>query len=318
MTALIDELTHDATQRDEESGWKRETVRSIAEWRDPDLLKPFGRAYLSETSLTIKDTRTRKLVGQRISTGEISRLYLKKVMTLASEGNPNAMIAKRVPYHRDAKQFLDRHPAYYFAGQTGGPFALVDITACYASLYTRLTLDVTYRPETDPPLFGLGRGVFPRAEEWVRTKGPRNAMFGTLLRPFTREWRHGKPVDEAFPNRYFAPDLAGVVFDACHAIAETAIERFGALSWAVDGGVFRPEEARQFIEWLDVTYGLTATVRGEGPGWLFGATSYAIGPETTLDVEKGMAHEWPAVDNLRHTESRERSWLADILKERVG
>jgi len=308
---LIDDLTTQATTRDLERGWKRESVESLPELRDPELLKPFARAYMTDKSLTIRDTKTRKVMGSRVANGEVARLYLKSIMAQDTD-----RLSKRVPYRRDSLQFLDRHPAYYFAGQCAGPFVLVDISACYATLYSRLTLDLTYRPDTDPPLLGLGRGYFPSQSEWLQAKGPRNAMWGCLLRPRLREWRHGEPIDNAFPNVYFAPDLVGAVLDACHSIAQQAV-KMGALSWAVDGGAFRPDEGERFIEWLSTSYGLTSGTRAEGPGWLFGATSYSIGPVTTLDVKKGKAQVWPETNNLRRMTKRQSSWLADVMKERA-
>lgn len=307
---LIQELTTEATTNDLERGWTREVVKSLPELRNPELLAPYSRAYLGEKSLTIKDNRTRKIVGGDVAPGELARLYVKHIM---AEGDD--LFTKKVPWRRDALQFLDRRPAYYFAGQCEGPFVLVDIVSCYATLYSRLTLDMTYRPETNPPLLGLGRGYFPRAEEWLEVKAPRNALWGNLLRPKIREWRHGVPTDDALPNRFFAPDLTGIVLDACHAIALEAVKR-GAFSWAVDGGVFRPEEGRQFVEWLSGSFGLTSTVRAEGPGWLFGATSYSIGPISTEDVMKGRAHQWPEMNHLRAVKPKQRAWLAQVFLER--
>ena len=92
----------------------------------------------------------------------------------------------------------------------------------------------------------------------------------------------------------------------------------GALSWAVDGGVFRPEEGRSFMEWLRDTWGVESTIRADGPGWLFGATSYSIGATMTLDVKKGQAREWQETNNLRNIKPRNRAWLAQIFKERAG
>ena len=160
MAPLIDELKEEAQTRDAERGWTRQIVDRLPEIRDPSLLEDYARAYMGESALTVIDTRTRKIVRTDVSNGEIARLYMKSIMHEEKD-----FLAKRVPYRKDAAQFLDRRPAYYFAGPTAGPFVLVDVTACYASIYSRLTLDLTYRPECDPPLLGLGRGRFPRSAE---------------------------------------------------------------------------------------------------------------------------------------------------------
>ena len=82
---LIQELSSEATAHDLERGWTRESVGSLPELRDPDLLKPFARAYLANQSLSVKDTRTRKIVGQEVADGEIARLYLKRTVKQALE-----------------------------------------------------------------------------------------------------------------------------------------------------------------------------------------------------------------------------------------
>jgi len=313
---LLSDLATEALERDSNTGWTRQEVDEITEHRDPRLLRPFKRAWVSPHSLTIGDTRTRKVLGSSISNGELSRLYLKRTMTNALDAGGNRMLAKRVPWHRGALQFEDRGPAYFFAGQVGGPFEMIDIKACYASLYTRMTLDLVYRPDTDPPLLGIGRGSFPQASEWLEEKGPRNALWGTTLGRFGREWRHGQIIEDAFPNRFFAPDLGGFVYDAAHAIASEAKTTFHAMSWAVDGGVFRPGDGQAFAQWLSDSWGLVADIRAEGPGWMFGPTSYQIGPVTTADVKAGRAKQSEAFNTLRRQSKRQRRWLADVFKER--
>jgi hypothetical protein len=312
---LLEDLTTDALDRDGDNGWQRQQVTTIDEHRDTDLLKPFKHAYMTPTSLTIKDTKVRKVIGDKVSTGELSRLYLRRIMDNGAQAG-NSVLAKRVPWRKAALQFLDRGPAYFFGGQCGGPFVLLDIKACYANLYTRLSLDMLYRPDCDPPLIGFGQATFPKSSEWMEAKGPRNALWGTVLSSHGPEWRHGQRVERAYPNSFFAPDMAGLVYDAIHAISAEARTRFGALSWAVDGGIFRPDDAHSFSQWLKETWGLTAEVRAEGPGWMFGATSYQIGGEVTLDVKKGKAREWPEMSQLREQEPKRRAWLASIFMDR--
>ena len=315
---LLTELTTEALTRDGDNGWTRHEVDEIPEHREPELLKPFAHAWVSPHSLTIGDTKRRTIIGTSVSNGELSRLYLKRTMSNALEAGGNRLLAKRVPWHKGALQFENRGPAYFFEGQTGGPFEMVDIKACYASLYTRMTIDMVYRPDTDPPLLGLGSGAFPRVDEWLEAKGPRNALWGSTLARYGREWRHGVVTENAFPNRFFAPDLKGFVYDAAHAIASEAKSTFHALSWAVDGGVFRPGEGQAFSHWLGETWGLDADIRAEGPGWLFGPSSYQIGPTVTADVKAGRAKQSEPMMNLRRQSSRTRDWLADVFKERAA
>ena len=316
IMTLLESLTNEALSRDAESGWTRERVSEIPERKNPGLLKSFKRAYMSDLALTIKDTKTRKVIDAEVSKGEVGRLYLKRVMGNAFEAGGNKLLAKKVPWRREALAFVDRGPAYYFAGQTGGPFELVDIKACYASLYTRLTIDLTYRPDTNPPLLGLGRGIFVQREEWMKAKPQRNAAWGGLLQPRGSEWRYGTLMEDAYPNPFFAPDLRGIVFDAAHAIALEAREKFHSISWSVDGGCFRPGEGQRFIEWLHAAWGLEAEIRAEGPGWIFGPNSYSIGSVMTADVEAGRAIVFPETDTLHRQSERHRSWLADVFNQR--
>ena len=313
VVTIVDELETEILDRDEAGHWKREAWHSLPEVRHPERLAPYARAFLGSQSLTIMDTRERRIVGGGVTPGEISRAYVRTIMEGAT-----GMLSRKVPWRREALNLTDRRPAYFFVEPMGGPFALVDVSACYATLYSRLTLDVVYRPDTNPPMLGIGRGAFPRRDEWLVAKAPRNALWGNLLRPYVREWRHGVAREDAIPNRLFAPDLTGVVLDAAHAIAQTARGRFGAMSWAVDGGAFRPEEGRAFIAWLGETFALTATIRAEGPGWLWGPTSYSIGGVTTKDVARGAARPWGPSDNLRPMTERTVAWLGSIFAERAS
>ena len=169
--SLLDDLQRAVLTRDQERGWQRQVVSSLPEVRNPALLAPYAHAFLGAGAVTIRDTRERRVIGRPVSPGEIARTYVKTIM---SQGDD--MLSKRIPWRRPALQFMDRRPAYWFSGPTPGPFVLVDIAACYATLYSRLTLDVTYRPECNPPMIGLGRGHFPRREEWLSAKSSRNAL----------------------------------------------------------------------------------------------------------------------------------------------
>src|ERR1019366_6525157 len=93
VMTLLEELTTEATNRDQERGWARETVAEITELRNPELLAPFKRAYLSDKSLTIRDTKNRKVVDAEVSNGEMARLYLRRIMKEDTD-----LLSKRVPY----------------------------------------------------------------------------------------------------------------------------------------------------------------------------------------------------------------------------
>ncbi|MHB1474980.1 MAG: hypothetical protein ACYCV4_15435 [Dermatophilaceae bacterium] len=70
---IIDELETEILDRDEAGHWKREAWHSLPEVRHPERLAPYARAFLGSQSLTIMDTRERRVVGGGVTPGEISR-----------------------------------------------------------------------------------------------------------------------------------------------------------------------------------------------------------------------------------------------------
>lgn len=304
---IIEELRAERLRMDAERNWVREAVTVVEEFRDPALLAPYRRAFISPASASIADSRTRRTIGGQVTPGEMARAYLRRVL----DGR------RAVPYQRQATALCDRRPGYYFSGARTGHLALVDVRACYASIYSRLSLDVLYRPESRPPIVAVGRMPFPARNEWLSAKAPRNAAFGNLLRPRICEWRYGVPVEDAAPNRFFAPDLQGMVIDVTHCVAQETRALFGTSSWAVDGGTIPAERADEWIDWLAERWGLTGEVRASGGALLFGPTSWRIGDTQTRDVEHGRPHAWPATDSIRPLPTRLRDELAAVMKGRA-
>jgi hypothetical protein len=228
------------------------------------------------------------------------------------------MLRARVPWRRDAIPLAERTAPQFFEPlpeRHAEPFALVDIDACFASIYSRLTLDVTYRPDCNPPLLGLGRVVWQRRDEWVAAKGPRNSVCGMLKRPRLTEWRRGEERPGA-ANRFFAPDLYGVIMDVANAIAEETCEQFRVTSWATDGGVIHEDDAAPWIAWLAARWGLVGSVRAAGPGWVFGCNSWSVGPDQTGDVAKGRSRQWGPTDRVRRSGAYLRDMLAETMRGR--
>lgn len=319
---LLDELHGAIAARDAAGGWERRKVGTIRAWGNPSLLAPYKRAWVGPYSSVVLDTRRREVVGEKVSNGEIARAYLRRAMAEAAEAEGRERLARRVPVTAYARK-LHADPAipYFYerppSGLDGwpGPFALVDVVACYASIYSTLTLDMTWRPDCDPPLVGLGRIPFPRAEEWRQVKGPRNALLGCTMRPTVTEWRHGAPLEGRIPNRFYAPDLHGFVLACVHQIAWAATRRFGAVTWSTDGGMFRPEHGRAFVGWLRATWGLEASIRTEGPGFVWSPNCWSVGGQETADVAHHGARVWEPYDSIRPLSERAAGLLARTVRE---
>ena len=303
MTALLDELASRVLDSDGNGGWKRTVVDDLPELHRVELMGSYRQAWLSPTKLTIRDTREKRVVGGGVTSGEVAREYLRD--TLA--GRPS------VPYRRDAMALTNRKPGYFFAGQTVGSLALVDVDACFASIYGRLTIDVVYRPATRPRLIGLGTHPFPRTDEWMVAKKPRNSAYGALVNPHLSEWRKGRHV-EVSPNNFFAPDLVALIMDVTHSIAQETREKFGLVSWGVDGGIIPEDRADEWVTWLRERWAMGGSVRARGVGKAYGAVSWRIEDAMTLDVEHGHPHAWVEADTLRRLPGDLRDQLAELMR----
>ena len=306
--------------RDEAQGYRRHVVEEIAEYRRPELLRPYTQAWVSSRSCTIRDARLKKVIrGDEVSSGQIARAYLRCQMERAAEETGRASLARRVPRQAGATEMhASWTPAYFFSGEAAGPFALVDITACYWTLALRLgCIDLTWVPTASPPLLGIGV-IRVEPDDVGSDKLVRNAIIGSTVRPHVTWWRHGTPVEDRMPNRFHAPDFFAAVLGATHAIASEAVRRFGALSWSVDGGAFRPEEGRAFIAWLARAWGLEATVRTEGPGWLWGPNCWTIGGLSTADVAKGRALHVGPYSSLRRLRPQATARLRAAIRDHEG
>lgn len=328
-------LLAEASRRDA-AGWQRELVPVVAQYQDHTLLRPFKRAFCSPVSCSVLDLRKRFVLDVApVPPGEMARLYLRRTLHEAAEGlSERSIYHKRVPYRRDALQFTDRRmPFYYWAGEqvndTARQWAMVDIRHCFASIYLRTGLDPVYRPEGSPPLFGLGRAPFPCPDEWdamtawvqfhhkrppVELPAPRNALVGTCWRERLTEWRRGVEAVDAVPNHFFAPDLRGFISDVCHGIGQESVRLFGAVSWAVDGGAVPLERAEEWCAWLSARWSLTGTIRTSGPGYIWSAISWRIGPVVTRDAGRGCARRADASDGIRHQDDKRRDWLAAVMR----
>ena len=200
-----------------------------------------------------------------------------------------AAISKGVdePPQLDHSEMLHRRPPLNYDWPTEGEhLTYVDLDAAYWSIYTRTTLDVHYDGTAGPR-----RGVieFQDADLLGRDKLVRNALVGSVR----REWRHGLDHGHGFrervPSRRRRPMLWGLVMDALELVATTARD-LGCVYYHTDGAIF--ESPSQAEEWRGIvrdTFGLTASIRVSGRGWVRGIGNFQIHEVASLRPER-MGH----------------------------
>lgn len=341
--SLIEDVQRLSDLRDDDFGWRRQEVAHIPEisrWGVPrvERLRQWRRVFVARPNeltglqggITVVDTRTRRVKGARYTPGELARSYMRQCMAAAFASLPpyskrGKLIRRRIPWRRDALGLIEGRSAPVFfdrqahdhLARAGTLWALVDVRACYASVYSRFGLDPVWRPQCDPPLLGLGRIATLRAREWAELKGPRNAVFGMCWPQTVRELRFGADRD-AGPNRFFAPDLVGLTLDITASIAIESIETFGAIMWHTDGGVIPLDYLEAWCGWLPDRWGLEPRVVATGAGWVFGPASHRVGDHMTRDVEQGRARVAPNSYPLGPAPRRYiRDLLADAMRSRA-
>lgn len=185
--------------------------------------------------------------------------------------------------HVDHPHLLARRPPLYFDGPLDDEpdLVYVDLVRAYWSIYTRTTLDVFYDGGSAPR-----KGLLPflDTEELGQHKLLRNALLGLQHRQWRRGIDHGEHFREVVPPHRRRPDLWGLVMDVLELVAWDA-RNLGACYWHTDGGIFRHSDlAADFIVRLREAFGLTATIRAAGPGWVHALGSFKIGNfQTVID-----------------------------------
>lgn len=169
---------------------------------------------------------------------------------------------------------LERKPPLYFGGVYGGSLAYVDLNRAYWSIYTRATLDVAYDGENRPK---NGTVHFLDADELGERKLLRNAILGSLRRKRRRGVDHGEPFIEEIPDTERRPNLWGLVMDVIELVAWD-MRSLGAVYVHTDGYIFGHRDlAHDAVEMVSDKYGLEASIRAEGEGYVSGIGRWRIG-----------------------------------------
>ena len=169
---LIDTLVGDVAERprlcvDDLGAWQR------AEGPTRRLLAATGRwvDITHKPALTVTEHET------PITDGELARPWLRRIHD--AQRPKSGMGSKRIPWRKEAAGHLATQPPLYFDSAFSGDLAYVDIRGAYASIYSRSTLDCTWRPG-DLPKLSWGRFEMLGSGELLGEKGIHIAVGGIL------------------------------------------------------------------------------------------------------------------------------------------
>ena len=294
---------------DDERGYRRVTV-------DPETFTlPWlawwpGRVYRSMDMVTVPERRLRFVSSTAplhpFTPGELARTWLKQT---AADHQRRTL----APTLTDQDGMLKIPPALYFTPTHGrdGEWVMLDVRACYWTLYSRLPLDSVFRFRPGrAPLFA--RGTVTISDRDRRQVGAdkliRNAAWGILRSSGIRWFLNGKAQQAQAPNRLGTPMVVGAVMAAVHAAAREAIDA-GAVCWLTDAAICRPDRVDAIRDLLRDRWGLDAVVKASGAGRLYGCGDYRIGPVETM----GEHRDRRGYSSLLRLTSVERDTLARVV-----
>lgn len=271
---LIDRLVADVDER------PRLQVSDLADWQRTEgptrrLLAATGRwvDITSRPSLTVTAHDT------PITDGELARPWLHRIHE--AQRPKSGMAAKRIPWRKEAAGHLATQPPLWFDQPFAGDLAYVDIRGAYASIYSRSTLDCTWRPG-DLPKLSWGRFDMLGAPELLGEKGVHIAVGGILRATEMRVLDRGRAVKIPTTSwsRYLCPDLWGLIVWTLHAIASDAV-RLGARYVNKDGYIVPADQADALVGYLADAWNMEARVQATGPGEVKAMGCWSIGDHLT-------------------------------------
>jgi len=227
---------------------------------------------------------------------ELAAPWLKRSVAL---GPNHGMGSRRVPWMRAALAHLDVLPPRYFVGaKQVGDWAYVDIDQAYPSIYSRLTLDVVWRPDPERPRLGVGCMAFQTHPDLMAAARMQRAVGGMLRSTQMVQMVHGriKTVSTVGWSKYLAPDLWGVIQWTLHSIARMAIDEFGAVMWDTDGGVVPLDRADALRQAISDRWSLATHLEHSGHGTIWGVKHWDIGEDATK--QGGRRRVLPADDRV--------------------
>ncbi len=224
-----------------------------------------------------------------VTGAECARRYLHELVLAPArkQRRQGSMAAKRVPWKGADLALLDLAPPFYARAATSeelGDLAYVDISACYYSLFSPLSLDGGYRRGE---WIGAGGLMFPRVRELGAEKLLRNAIPG-IARSRSIKVARGDtfPRERPAQNAFLAPALTGILMDTCHAIATMIVANTDCVYVCTDGFIVPARQAGLVREMLAEWWGLDSTIKAQGPGRVIAWGQWSVGGESTMSYRE--------------------------------
>lgn len=164
---------------------------------------------------------------------------------------------------------------WFFTGPARGPLALVDIRACFFSIWSQIPPDSQYLPGTR---VRVGRESWRDLEDIADSKVARNALV-PIAAGGTRKALSDSG-SRLVMTPALAPALQPAISDIVGFVAHMA-HAHGAMLWRVDGGIMRPDDAEILAAELADRFHLRLEIRAcTDSGSLEGPNRYTVGTET--------------------------------------
>jgi hypothetical protein len=331
VPGLIDELVDGIHYRDHTSGWTRRRA-DIAAWSQTGIDRR-RKIVIGAYCVTDLAHHVRYVTPEcwqppygGVTPGELARAYLRHCRRLQMWDLPPGDLGRtRIPWHRSQVPSLiaGTAPLYYDGASREGEWAIVDIDACYASLYLPFGLAPTFyhdvvQDKQGRDIEGTCRSisvstlVFDRPAEWLEVKAARNALVGVSGGGSGKfSWlERGQLKTRRAMNDCYSPSVVAWCLWCATAIARDMIHRFQFVTWATDGGILPAENAAAAVKWIADAWHLTASVRAAGPGRVWHATCWRVGDAETAHTEGQRAQATQCLDRVQDCDP---GWYRDRL-----
>jgi hypothetical protein len=303
----VADLMERVAKQDADGGWSRYTREPdvIAQLAGPQPDHPYqGRRFHSGDSLSLPELRLRYVSMDSpyapYTAGELARAWLQTIL----ERNDTGRLSTAA--YIGGEKF---GPSLFFdpPADRGGEWVMIDVKACYWTLYSRLDFDCRFRYLHDFVEYNPGRIRVPDEDKpWVGTEKPlRNAAWGAMSTERIQWTENGVTHSKPARSRFRAPGLTQAVLAQIQAVA-TECRIAGAVMFLTDAAVCRPELlepiAAVFARW-----GL-AWDRKEPPVYLYGLGDYRVAskPYVGQGIDRG------SYDGLQPLNQATRDRLATL------
>lgn len=146
----------------------------------------------------------------------------------------------------------------------------IDLKSAYLQIYKHLTWDLTFCPNSLHYRKGnIELSDFPYNDN----KFARNALVGLAVSSKKSYWLQGNVVYKPYHNNMYNPTLAGYIYGVLNYVAYNAINRFNAIYYNTDGGIFSLKDAEKFGAFL-ASNSMEFSKKEEGEVFVYSAGFY--------------------------------------------